>query len=162
MLPTHQCRRVSIERGSRSVWHRTTSLSGPEGHHERYGEGPTPRQLAPHGRGQGHRPCADSFALEEFGCVLLSALRDWARDSPTTAVPGIVRSIIRFTVIPDPYHADTTDILAAMRDEKSSLRVGTAGQARDPRSPLQASTLSVCSAPMSRGKTARGWACLLR
>ncbi len=25
---------------------------------------------------------ADSFALDEVGCVLLSALRDWARDSP--------------------------------------------------------------------------------
>ncbi|MGW7529707.1 hypothetical protein [Streptomyces sp. NPDC054783] len=27
-------------------------------------------------------PCADSFVLDEVGCVLLSALRDWARDSP--------------------------------------------------------------------------------
>ncbi|MFJ1751205.1 hypothetical protein ACIOJD_33995 [Streptomyces sp. NPDC088116] len=62
---------------------------------------------------------ADSFALDEVGCVLLSALRDWARDSPTTAVPGIARSIIRFTVnvIPDPDHADTADTLEAMRDE---------------------------------------------
>ncbi|MFJ3608508.1 hypothetical protein ACIPVA_37610 [Streptomyces anulatus] len=25
-------------------------------------------------------PCADSFALDEVGCVLLSALRDWTRD----------------------------------------------------------------------------------
>jgi hypothetical protein len=64
-------------------------------------------------------PCADSFALDEVGCVLLSALRDWARDSPTTAVPGIARSIIRFTVnvIPDPDHADTADTLEAMRNE---------------------------------------------
>lgn len=30
----------------------------------------------------GSDPCADSFALDEVGCVLLSALRDWARDSP--------------------------------------------------------------------------------
>ncbi|MFI1838295.1 helicase associated domain-containing protein [Streptomyces olivaceoviridis] len=61
-------------------------------------------------------PCADSFALDEVGCVLLSALRDWARDSPTTAVPGIARSIIRFTVnvIPDPDHMDTADTLDAM------------------------------------------------
>ncbi|CAL9676859.1 hypothetical protein [Streptomyces sp. enrichment culture] len=64
-------------------------------------------------------PCADSFALDEVGCVLLSALRDWARDSPTTAVLGIARSIIRFTanVIPDPDHPDTADTLEAMRDE---------------------------------------------
>lgn len=27
-------------------------------------------------------PRADSFAPDEVGCVLLSALRDWARDSP--------------------------------------------------------------------------------
>lgn len=68
-------------------------------------------------------PCADSFALDEVGCVLLSALRDWARDSPTTAVPGIARSIIRFTVnvIPDPDHADTADTLEAMRDERLVL-----------------------------------------
>ncbi|SEB32142.1 hypothetical protein SAMN04490357_0257 [Streptomyces misionensis] len=51
--------------------------------------------------------------------MLLSALRDWARDSPTTAVLGIARSIIRFTVnvIPDPDHPDTADTLEAMRDE---------------------------------------------
>jgi hypothetical protein len=34
-------------------------------------------------------PCADSFTLDEVGCVLLSALHDWARDSPTTAAPGL-------------------------------------------------------------------------
>ncbi|WP_051798526.1 hypothetical protein [Streptomyces sp. NRRL S-337] len=64
-------------------------------------------------------PCADSFALEEVGCVLLYALRDWSRDSPTTAAPGIARSIIRFTVnvVPDPDHADTADTLEAMRNE---------------------------------------------
>ncbi|WP_327372404.1 hypothetical protein OG393_00040 [Streptomyces sp. NBC_01216] len=63
--------------------------------------------------------CADSFALDEVGCALLSALRDWARDSPITAAPGIARSIIRFTVnvIPDPDHPDTADTLEAMRDE---------------------------------------------
>ena len=49
-------------------------------------------------------PRADSFAPNEVGCVLLSALRDWARDSPATAALGIARSIIRFTVnsIRDP------------------------------------------------------------
>ncbi|MDI3390128.1 hypothetical protein QIS99_28640 [Streptomyces sp. B-S-A8] len=52
-------------------------------------------------------PCADSFALGEVGCVLLSALRDWARDSPATAALGISRSNIRFTVnvIPGPHRA---------------------------------------------------------
>jgi hypothetical protein len=55
--------------------------------------------------------------------VLLSALRDWARDSPTTAAPGIARSIIRFTVnvIPDTDHADTVDTLEKMRDERLVL-----------------------------------------
>ncbi|MFI9060091.1 hypothetical protein ACIGXQ_37145 [Streptomyces anulatus] len=65
-------------------------------------------------------PCADSFTLDEVGCVLLSALRNWARDSPTTAVPGIARSIIRFVenVVPDPDdHGDTHATLKAMRDE---------------------------------------------
>ncbi|MFI1572230.1 hypothetical protein ACH4VQ_15495 [Streptomyces anulatus] len=60
-------------------------------------------------------PCADSFALDKVGCALLSA----PRDSPTTAAPGIARSIIRFTVnvIPDPEHPDTADTLEAMHDE---------------------------------------------
>ncbi|MFD7667739.1 hypothetical protein [Streptomyces sp. NPDC059788] len=68
-------------------------------------------------------PCADSFALDEAGCVLLSALRDWARDSPTTAAPGIARSLIRFTVnvLPDPGHPDTAGTLEAMRDERLVL-----------------------------------------
>jgi hypothetical protein len=67
--------------------------------------------------------CADSFVLDEVGCVLLSALRDWARDSPTTAVPGIARSIIRFmvSVIPDPDHEDTADTLEALRDARLAV-----------------------------------------
>ncbi|MFE5546102.1 hypothetical protein ACFQ71_20060 [Streptomyces sp. NPDC056534] len=68
--------------------------------------------------------CADSFVLDEVGCVLLSALRDWARDSATTAVPGIARSIIRFVenVIPDPDdHGDTRATLDAMRGEHLAL-----------------------------------------
>ncbi len=62
--------------------------------------------------------------LDEVGCVLLSALRDWARDSATTAVLGIARSIIRFVenVIPDPDdHGDTCATLEAMRDEHLAL-----------------------------------------
>ncbi|GAB1333327.1 hypothetical protein ACE1SV_76660 [Streptomyces sennicomposti] len=45
--------------------------------------------------------------------MLLSALRDWAQDSPATAVMGIARSIIRFTanVVPGPDHPDTADTL---------------------------------------------------
>jgi hypothetical protein len=68
-------------------------------------------------------PCADSFVLDEVGYVLLSTLRDWAQASPTTAAPGIARSIIRFTanVIPDPDHEDTTDTLEAMRNERLAL-----------------------------------------
>lgn len=37
-------------------------------------------------------PYADSFTLDEVGCVLLSALRDWARDSPATAALDIART----------------------------------------------------------------------
>lgn len=67
--------------------------------------------------------CADSFVLDEVGCVLLSALRDWVRDSPTTAVSGIARSIIRFmvSVIPDPDHEDTADTLEALRDARLAV-----------------------------------------
>ncbi|MEU2793965.1 hypothetical protein [Streptomyces sp. NPDC007100] len=68
-------------------------------------------------------PCAGSFALDEVGGVLLSSLRGWARGSPTTAAPGIARSILRFTVnvIPDTDHRDTADALEAMRDERVVL-----------------------------------------
>lgn len=65
-------------------------------------------------------PHADSFVLDEVGCILLSALRDWTRDFPTTAVLGIARTIIRFVenVIPDPDdHGDTRATLETMRDE---------------------------------------------
>ncbi|MFE0908147.1 hypothetical protein ACFW3Y_33550 [Streptomyces rochei] len=67
--------------------------------------------------------CADSSVLNEVGCVLLSALRDWARDTPITAVPGIARSIIRFvvSVIPDPGHEDTADTLEALRDARLTV-----------------------------------------
>ncbi|MFF8557176.1 hypothetical protein ACF058_30705 [Streptomyces sp. NPDC015501] len=66
-------------------------------------------------------PHADSFALGEVGCTLLSALRGWTRDSPATAVLGIARSIIHFVenVIPDPDdHGDTRATLETMRDEQ--------------------------------------------
>jgi hypothetical protein len=54
-------------------------------------------------------PHADSFTSDEAGRLLLSALRDWTRDSPTTAVLGIARSIIHFVVnvIPAPTTAET-------------------------------------------------------
>ncbi|PJM98631.1 hypothetical protein CG740_34920 [Streptomyces sp. CB01201] len=67
--------------------------------------------------------CADSFALDEVGCVLLSALRDWERESPTTAAPGIARSIIRFmvNVVADPDHEDTADTLEALRGARLAI-----------------------------------------
>lgn len=41
-------------------------------------------------------PTADSFILEHVGDVLVSALRDWQRDSPTTDCIGLARSLLRF------------------------------------------------------------------
>ncbi|MFJ1601564.1 hypothetical protein [Streptomyces sp. NPDC088261] len=72
---------------------------------------------------------SDSFALDEVGGVLLSAFRDWARDSPTTAVLGIARTIIRFTthVIPDPDHPDPADTLETMRDEHLQIAAAIHG-----------------------------------
>lgn len=82
--------------------------------------GPPPEAAGSRRDPRGGEPHADSFALDEAGRILLSALRDWTRDSPTTAVLGTARSIIRFVenVIPDPDdHADTRATLEAMRDE---------------------------------------------
>ncbi|MFJ9427720.1 hypothetical protein [Streptomyces sp. NPDC101249] len=65
-------------------------------------------------------PYTDSFALDEAGCIFLSALRDWTRGSPTTAVLWIARSIIRLveTVFPGPDdRGDTLTTLETMRDE---------------------------------------------
>uniref|UniRef100_UPI002F910BFF hypothetical protein n=1 Tax=Streptomyces virginiae TaxID=1961 RepID=UPI002F910BFF len=65
-------------------------------------------------------PHTDSFVLDEVGCILLSALRDWTRDSPTTAALGNARTIIRCVenVIPDPDdHGDTLATLETMRRE---------------------------------------------
>ncbi|MEU0440587.1 hypothetical protein ABZ202_12560 [Streptomyces sp. NPDC006186] len=55
--------------------------------------------------------------------MLLSALRDWARDSPTTAVPGIARSLVQFavSVIPDPDRPDAAGTLEALRDARLAV-----------------------------------------
>ena len=41
-------------------------------------------------------PTADSFILERVGDVLLSALRDWQRESPATGCIGLARSLLCF------------------------------------------------------------------
>ncbi|CQR59353.1 hypothetical protein (plasmid) [Streptomyces leeuwenhoekii] len=55
--------------------------------------------------------------------MLLSALRDCARNSPATAAPGIARSIIHphRERLQGPDHADIADALEAMRDERLVL-----------------------------------------
>ncbi|HEY9327538.1 MAG TPA: hypothetical protein VIS09_04780 [Streptomyces sp.] len=65
-------------------------------------------------------PHADSFAQDEVGCILLSALRDWTRDSPLRPCWASPSSIIRFVenVIPDPGdQGDARATLGTMRDE---------------------------------------------
>ncbi|WP_424571268.1 hypothetical protein [Streptomyces sp. CH-036] len=61
----------------------------------------------------------DSFALDEVGCALLSALQDWARDSPSQRRRASPAASSGFTVnvIPDPEHPDTADTLEAIGDE---------------------------------------------
>ncbi|MGK3089725.1 hypothetical protein ACG93S_11245 [Streptomyces sp. WAC01490] len=53
------------------------------------------------------------------GCALLSELRDWARESPISAAPGIVRFTVN--VIPDREHPNTADTQEAMCDEHLAL-----------------------------------------
>jgi hypothetical protein len=80
--------------------------------------------LARHGRGRGGRPVLGLLRTERGRVrAAVRALQDWARDSPTTATPGIARSIIRFTVnvIPDPDDEDTADTLETMRAEHLAM-----------------------------------------
>lgn len=86
-------------------------------------------------------------------------LRDWARDSPTTAVPCIARSIIRCTVnvIPDP--DPQTPPIPWVRDDPvrtgAEVRCGgavrrcLAGPARRPRTPLSATDYTKIHKPYS-------------
>ncbi|CAL9638538.1 hypothetical protein SUDANB120_06274 (plasmid) [Streptomyces sp. enrichment culture] len=82
-------------------------------------------------------------------------LRDWARDSPTTAVPCIARSIIRCTVnvIPDTDPPNTADTLGARRPGAhrcgGAVRRCLAGPARRPRTPLSATDYTKIHKPYS-------------
>lgn len=63
-------------------------------------------------------------ALEQVGDVLLSALRDWTKDSPTTATIGLARSLICFaTYVLDDQddRGDVTVTLERLQDEHPSL-----------------------------------------
>ncbi|SES31177.1 hypothetical protein SAMN04487983_104210 [Streptomyces sp. yr375] len=63
-------------------------------------------------------PCADSFALEEVGCVLLATLQEWTRECVPSAIWGIANTIIRFTEnVLRQEGEDTVDALKTMRTE---------------------------------------------
>lgn len=69
-------------------------------------------------------PTSDSFVLEHVGDVLLSALRDWQRDSPTTAAIGLARSLIRFAthlLADQDGSGDVAVTLERLRDEHPAL-----------------------------------------
>jgi hypothetical protein len=61
---------------------------------------------------------------EQVGDVLLSALRDWQRDSPTTACIGLARNLLRFTprLLADQNdHGNVAATLERLRDEHPAL-----------------------------------------
>jgi hypothetical protein len=63
-------------------------------------------------------PCADSFALDEVGCVLLAALEEWTRECIPSSIWGIANTIIRFTEnVLRQKGEDTVDTLKTMRTE---------------------------------------------
>ncbi|MGM0361735.1 hypothetical protein ACNFRX_17210 [Streptomyces griseoaurantiacus] len=63
-------------------------------------------------------PSADSFALDEVGCVLLATLEEWTRECVPSAIWGLANTIIRFTenVLRQEGEA-TVDTLKTMRTE---------------------------------------------
>ncbi|UWE10213.1 hypothetical protein [Actinacidiphila bryophytorum] len=72
----------------------------------------------------GEDPTADSFILERVGDVLLSALRDWQRDSPTTGCIGLARSLLRFItglLADQDDRGDVTPTLERLRAEHPAL-----------------------------------------
>ncbi|MFF7199136.1 hypothetical protein ACIOC1_34005 [Streptomyces sp. NPDC088197] len=74
-------------------------------------------------------PTADSFILERVGDVLLSALRDWQRDSPTTGCIGLARTLLRFItglLTDQDDHGDVHATLEQLRDEHPALGARTA------------------------------------
>jgi hypothetical protein len=69
-------------------------------------------------------PTADSFILERVGDVLLSALRDWQRDFPTTRCIGLARSLLRFItglLTDQDDRGDVAATLERLRDEHPAL-----------------------------------------
>lgn len=75
-------------------------------------------------------PTADSFILERVGDVLLSALRDWQRDSPATGCIGLARSLLRFItglLADQDDRGDVAATLERLRDEHPALAARTAG-----------------------------------
>ncbi|MFJ8948370.1 hypothetical protein ACIRG4_34995 [Streptomyces sp. NPDC102395] len=63
-------------------------------------------------------PCADSFALDEAGCVLLATLQEWTRECVPSAIWGIANTIIQFTEnVLRQEGEDIVDTLKTMRTE---------------------------------------------
>ncbi|MCX4598827.1 hypothetical protein OG819_58195 [Streptomyces sp. NBC_01549] len=63
-------------------------------------------------------PCADSFALDEVGGVLLAALEEWTRECVPSAIWGVANTIIRFTEnVLRQEGEDIVDTLKTMRTE---------------------------------------------
>jgi hypothetical protein len=75
-------------------------------------------------------PTSDSFVLEYVGDVLLSALRDWQRDSPTTGCISLARSLLRFItrlLTDQDDRGDVASTLERLRDEHPALEARTTG-----------------------------------
>lgn len=63
-------------------------------------------------------PCADSFALDEVGGVLLAALQEWTSECVPSAIWGVANTIIRFTEnVLRQEGEDIVDTLKTMRTE---------------------------------------------
>jgi hypothetical protein len=75
-------------------------------------------------------PTANSFILERVGDVLLSALRDWQRDSPATGCIGLARSLLRFItglLADQDNRGDVAAALERLLGEHPALGAHTAG-----------------------------------
>lgn len=63
-------------------------------------------------------PCADSFALDEVGGVLLATLEEWTQECIPSAIWGLANTIIRFTEnVLRQEGEDIVDTLKTMRTE---------------------------------------------
>ncbi|MFJ9588751.1 hypothetical protein [Streptomyces acidicola] len=89
----------------------------------------------------GADPCADSFALDEVGGVLLATLEEWTSECVPSAIWGVANTIIRFTE--NVLRQEGEDIVVTLSGVAGAILTGSRL-----RRPLRAVGSPACRSPM--------------